>query len=227
MKLSPLGLILSAAVFAPLSAQAAFYSQSIDFTDQTLAANWDNDADQATDAVTCSSAGVDNCNKSADILFDLTTVGYTAGTTIADWSVTLFLVDDEDSSSGPETSGAWTNNTSGSFQANERLRAAFGGVNFNELNGLTNGAEDISDSGRTAFTITDQDTFQTTTAAQVADIFTALQGNGKLKAVYQTFAGDMIIQSATLSVNTTAVPVPAAAWLMGSALLGLGVVRRH
>jgi hypothetical protein len=37
----------------------------------------------------------------------------------------------------------------------------------------------------------------------------------------------MIIQSATLSVNTTAVPVPAAAWLMGSALLGLGVVRRH
>ena len=219
MKLSPVGTILLAAVLAPLSAHAAFYSQSIDFTDQTLASQ--------NEGSNCSTAGVDGCNRSADILFDLTTVGYTAGTSIIDWSVTLFLVDDEDSSSGPETSGSWTNATSGSYQANERLRAVFGGVNFNEFSGLTNGAEDISDTGRTEFTITNLDTFQTTTAAQVADIFSGIQGNGKLKAVYQTFAGDLIIQSATLSVNTSVVPVPAAAWLMGSALLGLAASARR
>lgn len=221
MKISPLGTILLAVALAPLSAHAEFFTQSIDFTDQRLASQ-----DEGSN---CSTQGVDGCNKSAEILFDLTTIGYTAGTDLVDWSVTLFLSDDEDSSSSAESSGSWTNATSGAYQSNERVRAIFGGVNFNEFSGLNNGAEDISDTGRTEFTVTNLDTFQSTTGAQVDAIFAGIKGNGKLKAVYQTFAGDMIIESATLSVNTavTAVPVPAAAWLMGSALLGLMSVRRR
>lgn len=221
MNVSSVGTLLLTVALAPLSAHAEFFTQAIDFTDQTLASQ--------NEGNNCSTQGVNGCNKSADILFDLTTVGYTPGTALTDWSVTLFLVDDEDSSSGPESSGSWTNASSGSYQANERLRAIFSGVNFNEFNGLNNGAEDLSDTGRTEFTVTNLDTFESTTAAQVDGVFTGIQGNGKLKAVYQTFAGDMIIQSATLSVNTpvTAVPVPASAWLMASALLGLVGVRKR
>lgn len=217
MCMSFLRKILLTSVLFPLFAHAAIFTQTIDFTDQLLAAQFGGD--------NCSTQGVNGCNKSADILFDLTTVGYVPGTDLTDWSVTLFLFDDEDSSSGPEQNGSWTNSTSGNYQANERLRAIFGGVNFNEFNGLNNGAEDISDTGRTEFTVTNLDTFASTTAQQVDDVLTGIRGNGKLKAVYQTFAGDMVIESAKLSV--TAVPVPAAAWLMGSALLGLMSIRNR
>ena len=197
-----------------------YFSETIDFPDQHLSAH--------NEGSNCNTKGVDGCNKSVDIFFDLTNSDFTPGTDLSEWSVSLYFVDDEDSSSSTETSGSWTNASSGNYQRSERLRLILGGVNFGEFNGLNNGMEDISATGRTEFTVTHLDNFQSVTAQQVQDVFSGIKDNGKLKAVYQTFGGDMIIKEATLSVTAaTIVPVPAAAWLMGSALLGLVTLRNR
>lgn len=186
----------------PFTAQATTWSTTLDIADQRLAANWDDDANQATDAVTCTVAGQDGCNISLQHLPDLTSEGFNpASDTIVDWSITVTLNDDENSSSGPELSGAWTNLTSGAFQANERVRFSLAGQTFGEPGGGTNGAEDFSDTGRTAFTITSADDFSANAGADAAIALADIQTDGIIQVVVSAFAGDYDITSITLTAS--------------------------
>lgn len=187
---------------APFAAQATTWSATLDIADQRLAANWDDDANQTTNAVTCTVAGQDDCNISLQHLPDLTSVGFNPGSdTIVDWSITITLNDDEDSSSGPELAGAWTNLTSGAFQATERVRISLAGQSFGEPGGAVNGAEDFSDTGRTEFTITSADDFSAIAGADAAIALADIQLDGIIQVVVSAFAGDYDITSITLTAS--------------------------
>ena len=187
---------------APLAAQATTWSATLDIADQRVAANWDDDANQATNAVTCAVPGQNDCNISLQHLPDLTSVGFNPGTdTIVDWSITITLNDDEDSSSGPELAGAWTNLTSGAFQATERVRISLAGQSFGEPGGVVNGAEDFSDTARTEFTITSADDFSAIAGADAAVALADIQLDGIIQVVVSAFAGDYDITSITLTAS--------------------------
>ena len=204
MKNSSLIKLVAATAFcaAPLAAQATTWTAILDIEDQRLAANWDDDSDQATNATSCTVPGQNNCNISLQHLPNLTTVGFNpVSDTVADWSITIAVSDDEDSSSGPETAGAWTNFTSGAFQANERVRISLAGQTFGEPGGGTNGAEDFSDTGRTEFTITSADDFSAITGADAATALADIQTDGIIQVVVTAFAGDYDITSITLTAS--------------------------
>ncbi len=204
MKNSSMIKLVATTVFcvAPFAAQATTWSATLDIADQRLAANWDDDANQATNAVTCSVSGQDNCNISLQHFPDLTGAGFNpVSDTIVDWSITITLNDDEDSSSGPEAAGAWTNTSSGAFQANERVRISLAGQSFGEPGGGTNGAEDFSDTGRTEFTITSADDFSAIAGADAAIALADIQTDGIIQVVVSAFAGDYDITAITLTAS--------------------------
>ena len=204
MKKSSIVKLLATTAFcvAPFAAQATTWSATLDIADQRIAANWDDDANQATDAVACTVPGQNDCNISLQHLPNLTSVGFNPGSdTIVDWSVTITLNDDEDSSSGPELAGAWTNSTSGAFQANERVRISLAGQSFGEPGGALNGAEDFSDTGRTEFTITSADDFSAIAGADAAAALADIQLDGIIQVVVSGFAGDYDITAITLTAS--------------------------
>jgi hypothetical protein len=204
MKKSSIVKLLATTAFcvAPFAAQATTWSATLDIADQRIAANWDDDANQATDAVACTVPGQNDCNISLQHLPNLTSVGFNPGSdTIVDWSVTITLNDDEDSSSGPELAGAWTNFTSGAFQANERVRISLAGQSFGEPGGALNGAEDFSDTGRTEFTITSADDFSAIAGADAAAALADIQLDGIIQVVVSGFAGDYDITAITLTAS--------------------------
>lgn len=179
----------------PFVAQATTWTTTLDIADQRLAANKDEDGVR----VTCTDNGGDNCNVSLQHVLDLTSAGFDPVLdTLVDWSITITLNDDEDSSSGPEFAGAWTNLTSGAFQANERIRVLLGGQSFGEPGGVNNGAEDFSDTGRTQFTITSADDFSAIAGADATIVLADIQTDGNLQVVVSAFAGDYDITSITL-----------------------------
>lgn len=188
-------LIVTTVIFVlPFTSQATTWTTTLDIDDQRLAANKDVDGVR----VTCTENGGDNCNVSLQHVLDLTSAGFDPlSDTLVDWSVTITLNDDEDSSSGPELAGAWTNLTSGSFQRNERIRILLGGQSFGEPGGVNNGAEDFSQTGRTQFTITSADDFSAIAGADAAAVLADVQ-DGNLQVVVSAFAGDYDITSITL-----------------------------
>ncbi len=65
-----------------------------------------------------------------------------------------------------------------------------------------------------------------TTSIQVESVITLTQ-TGTLDVTLIALVGDFYFEDATLTADTTVVPVPAAVWLFGSGLVGLaGVARR-